>query len=73
MRQANHARTRRAWNHALSQARLSLSLLGLRRRRWGVLFLASSSLDPGRHVPSAVLIQILQALPWAVPVQAEGP
>jgi hypothetical protein len=43
---------RRAWNHALSQARARR-----RRRRLVVgrpFFLASSSLDPGRHVPSAV-------------------
>ena len=44
------SRMRQAWNHALTQARLRLVVVG------ASFFLASSSLDPGRHVPSAVLL-----------------
>jgi hypothetical protein len=51
------SRIRRAGNHALSQARLR------RSSSWGrPFFWASSSLDPGRHVPSAVYIYITKSL-----------
>ena len=37
------------------ESRISQARFRRRRRRWASFFWASSSLDPGRHVPSAVL------------------